>query len=56
MNRNKEGYMDKTACEAIRRADKEACRYRKKKNSVPKLTYFIAEVSGFYEIVSTLQR
>lgn len=55
MNRNHEGYIDKTASEAIRKADASP-RKRKKKLWSSHLTYFIAEVPGFYEAVNLLQR
>lgn len=56
MNRNHEGYMDKTACEAIRRVVRKTRQHKKKKLWSVHLTYFIAEVPDFYETVNLLQR
>lgn len=46
MNKNHEGYHDPTACEAIRRAEKQ----RKKKKNSSRLTYRIGEAKGFKAI------
>lgn len=46
MNKNHEGYHDPTACEAIRRVEKQD---KKKKNS-DRLTYRIGETKGFKAI------
>lgn len=48
MNRNQEGYMDVTACEAVRRADQSHKKIRRKRNSRP-LIYYLWEASGFQE-------
>lgn len=52
MNKNHEGYLDPTACKAIRRAN------RHKKKGVAKrdtLTYHIGEAQGFDEIRKLLR-
>ena len=46
MNKNHEGYHDPTACEAIRKAEKQR---RKRKNS-GRLTCRIGETKGFKAI------
>ncbi|MCI8293544.1 MAG: hypothetical protein HFH53_08465 [Hespellia sp.] len=48
MNRNQEGYMDVTACEAVRRADQSHKKIRRKRNTRP-LIYYLWEASGFQE-------
>lgn len=46
MNKNHEGYYDPTACEAIRRVEKQ----RNKKKRSSRLTYRIGETKGFKAI------
>jgi len=55
MNKNHEGYTDYTACEAVRRADRD----RKRKRAVDSplhLTYRLEEAGGFAEARNTVCR
>ncbi len=55
MNKNHEGYTDYTACEAVRRADRD----RKRKRAVDSplhLTYRLEEARGFAEARNTVCR
>lgn len=54
MYKNHEGYMDKTAYEAIKRVDKEQCKRKKKLWNV-KSTYYIAEVPSFQKARELIQ-
>jgi len=48
MNKNHEGYTDYTACEAIRRADRDRKRKRAVNSSL-RLTYSLEKGKGFAE-------
>ena len=56
MNKNHEGYTDYTACEAVRRADRDRKRKRTGENSPFHLTYRLEEASGFAEAKNTVCR
>lgn len=49
MNKNHEGYTDFTACEAIRRADRDRKRKRTGENNPFRLTYSLEKAKGFAE-------
>jgi len=48
MNKNHEGYTDYTACEAVRRADRDGRRKRAVSNTLH-LTYRLEDAKGFTE-------
>ena len=56
MNKNHEGYTDFTACEAIRRADRDRERERTGENSLFRLTYRLEEARGFTKAKDTVRR
>lgn len=55
MNKNHEGYTDFTACEAIRRADRDRERKRAVNTSL-RLTYRLGKARGFTEARNTVRR
>lgn len=52
--KNHEGYVDPTACEAIRRTSRY--KFRKKEVKQNALTYRLCEVVGFADITKSLKR
>lgn len=54
MDKNHEGYRDRTAYEAIKKVDKEQWKRKKKLWNV-KLTYYIAEVPSFQKARELMQ-
>lgn len=55
MNRNHEGYTDYTACEAVRRADRDRKQSRAE-NTALHFTYRLEEARGFTEARNTVCR